>query len=1144
MKFLKQPVLICASLLFIHSPVFGQSSGKFESITLHKKDVLILGEGRRGPYFLPDSMIIQNSESVWIDQVTQEKPFYEIDYIAGEIRFQEPVPQGGHIRLVYKVFPYTIKKTYTHRPLRRRVLGAPLGPAVPELQKPPEEGEENYASQLDKSGSITRGITVGSNRGLKVNSSLNLNISGKVAENVEVVAALTDQTTPIQPEGTTQNLQEIDKVFVKITAPNMSATMGDYNLDLSGSQFARYSRKLQGAMGTAEFDRFGLLVSGAVSKGKFRTMSFMGQEGNQGPYQLTGDRGQIDIIVLAGTERVYIDGEPMVRGETNDYIIDYAAAQITFTRSRLITSDSRIVVDFQFSDEKFRRNLYAVNSHATGWNDKIHLATTFLREADDKDNPLDFTLSQENLHVLQNAGDDPQKAVVDGAVYVGPGKGRYNRNDQNFFVYVGNDSGEYNVVFSDVGDGQGNYRYKGAGIYEYAGEKLGRYAPVIPLPTARSHDLLDVGLDFSPYKEIGLRGEVALSSYDLNTYSAIGDGDNQGVAQNWELQIKPDSVRLFGMNVGAVDFSGHFRKIDHRFQDIDRTTEVEYNRRWDLPQVTSREELVKEMQAAYRPVKGFEVGGEYGQIRKGSYFRSNRWLLRSQLKKPSLPEYNYSIERINKNASLTEPQGDWLRQKGNASYRLWRLRPFFQYEGEVKKENWADTLATGFKFDDVTAGMEFSPSRKIGLTTKLSRRNDKDYAGADRFADKSTARTQSVGLQLQNVGTLSASVEYTHREREFADPAVSDKRTDLAEIRSTFTPLKRALNTTWNYQISNTATAKQERVYIKVSPGDGNYRFDEELKEFVNDPLGDYILRILTTDEFIPVVELKTSSTVKFEPQRFWTGRVHKEGEKRSIFQETISSVSTETYVAIEERSQEKDVWSIYLLDLSKYQNPNATIFGNINFRQDMFLFENNRNYSLRLRYQSIKEKNNQFLEGGQDRLEREKSARLKSRFSNKFNSQSEFTHKQISRAFDYSGRQNRDIYSNQLKLDLSYRPTSPLEIALESRYAREEDRFYEEPTRVNAIALVPRVNYSFRSKGRLRAEVEWSQVSATPSGRVIPFEMADGRSLGSSARWDIRFDYRISSTIQATFSYSGRNEPERSRTIHTGRAEVTAAFR
>ena len=87
-------------------------------------------------------------------------------------------------------------------------------------------------------------------------------------------------------------------------------------------------------------------------------------------------------------------------------------------------------------------------------------------------------------------------------------------------------------------------------------------------------------------------------------------------------------------------------------------------------------------------------------------------------------------------------------------------------------------------------------------------------------------------------------------------------------------------------------------------------------------------------------------------------------------------------------------------------------------------------------------------------------------------------------------------------------------------------------------------MTFSFRNKGRLRSEFEWSYVYVNPRDRVIPYEMANGRSPGQSVRWDIRFDYRISQVIQATFSYSGRNEPERDQIIHTGRAQVTAAFR
>jgi hypothetical protein len=1140
MKSWQQTILL---LFFSLAPLWGQSSGKIDALSLYEKDLVILGEGRKGPYLLPDSLLIRGSERVFIDGNLLVEQEYQLDYINGEIRFREVVPQGASIRLIYKLFPVSLKKSYSHRPLLQRVFGAPTSPAD-QSARPSKAGiEDDFASQLTKSGSITRGVTVGSNRGLKVNSSLNFNVSGKVAENVEVVAALTDQSTPIQPEGTTQNLQEIDKVFVQIKAPNLSATMGDYNLDFTGSQFAGYSRKLQGAMGKAEYRNWSGEVSGAVSRGKYFSLQISGQEGNQGPYQLKGDRGQIDIIVLAGTERVYVDGEQMVRGETNDYIIDYSAAQITFTRRRLITADSRIVVDFQYSDEKYRRNLYAARTQARLWDGKLKIGSALIREADDKNNPLDFTLSEEYLQALRQAGDDQQKAIIDGASFVGPGKGRYLKDPlTEAYVYAGTDSGEYLVSFSDVGEGSGAYRYKGAGIYEYIGENQGRYAPVILLSPAHSQDLFDLEMEFAPHPALNLRGEMAMSSLDANTYSTLDDGDNNGVAHDWQLTIKPDSLRFFGNNLGRIQLAGRLRQIQNRFQDIDRTTEVEYNRRWDLPDTGQRGETVQELTGRYEPFRGMSFGGEIGTIKKGETFNSDRWQVESKLSRRGMPEYDYRIERIQKNMPAENRTGDWLRQRGHAAYLLWKLRPSFDYEGELKKENWSDSLFTGFRFDNFSGGLEFQPSSKLTASAKVSYRDDKDYAARDRFVDKSTAATQNLGLRLQQLGSFSGSMAFTHRERKFTDPTVENKTTDLAEIQANFSPWKRALSADLNYQISNTATAKKERVYIKVSQGDGNYRFDEQLNEYVNDALGDYVLRILTTDELVPVVELKSSGRLRLEPGKLWN--VKKQSKKPGLWRRAVTALSSESYAAIEERTQEKDVWQIYLLNLSQFRQPGTTILGSLQIRQDVFLFEHDRDLSLRLRSQTRDEINDQYLEGGQDRIERENSARVTAQLTNRLSTQTELTRKRTARTFAFAGRQNRNIYATQANIDLSFRPKAPLEIALESRLSWEEDRVYEIPTQVRAYALTPRVNYSLQSRGRLHGELEWSTVKAEPADRVIPYEMANGRSIGSSMRWDVRFDYRVSPTIQASFSYSGRNEPERGQTIHTGRAQVTAAFR
>jgi hypothetical protein len=87
-------------------------------------------------------------------------------------------------------------------------------------------------------------------------------------------------------------------------------------------------------------------------------------EGSQGPYKLKGQNGELYVLVISGSERVYVNGLLLERGENNDYTIDYNAGEITFTPLFTITSEMRIAIEYQYSDRNYTRFVtYAGATH-------------------------------------------------------------------------------------------------------------------------------------------------------------------------------------------------------------------------------------------------------------------------------------------------------------------------------------------------------------------------------------------------------------------------------------------------------------------------------------------------------------------------------------------------------------------------------------------------------------------------------------------------------------------------------------------------------------------------------------------------------------------------------------------------------------
>ncbi|HEU4719425.1 MAG TPA: hypothetical protein VFU15_16385, partial [Bacteroidia bacterium] len=463
------------------------------------------------------------------------------------------VPRDS-LHVKYAVFPVLFTHSFSHKN-QQQFTSRPDHADNPFLYRPGDaKADDPFATGgLTKSGSLSRGISFGNTRDLSVNSALNLQLSGKLTDNIDLTMAATDDNLPIQPDGTTQQLQEFDRVYIQLSGKGTKLIAGDFFTSRPNSYFMNFNKRGQGLNITSvipldEKDpkkTFGVSGSIALSKGKFARNVIQGVEGNQGPYRLTGAENELFIIVLSGTEKVYLDGKLLTRGQDNDYIIDYNTAQITFTAKQLITKDKRIVVEFQYSDRNYSRSL--VHTGFEYKSDKFALRFNAYSEQDSKNQPLQQTLTDADRLIMAAVGDTLLKAVVPGVDSV-PFSGDlvlYKKVDtlvgatlyRNVYVYsTSSDSAHYRLSFSYVGANHGNYiQYSTSAngktfrwIAPVSGVPQGDYEPVILLITPKKKQLVTFGGDVQLSKNTFFTGELAYSSNDLNTFSSYDSFDDKG----------------------------------------------------------------------------------------------------------------------------------------------------------------------------------------------------------------------------------------------------------------------------------------------------------------------------------------------------------------------------------------------------------------------------------------------------------------------------------------------------------------------------------------------------------------------------------------------------------------------------------------
>ena len=1110
MKYLLSIVILL--LLFHSTRLSAQSSGTITSFDLYS--VILKLNSRDTVYQLPKEFIVEGSEHILIDSTAYLMRLrdYRINYRYGQILFSsvqlkqiilDTIPHK--MMVTYRTLPINFKREYALRQLEVRRDSSGRNRTVILQSSSGLLSEDFFGPGLQKSGSISRGFSIGSNQDLSLSSGFRMQLAGKLSQDIDVAAALTDENSPIQPEGTTQTLREVDKVYVEIKNPQYSATLGDFNLHIDqkeGGEFGQLNRKLQGAEGTATFDRIAgsgidgsVSIVGATARGKFTTNQFQGMESVQGPYLLTGPNGENHLLIIAGSERVYLDGALMTRGDVNDYTIDYSGGEVTFTSRRLITNASRITIDFEYSDDEYIRNLVAATISGKAFNDKLKLDASFIQEADDPDSPVDVTLNDTTRAILQQSGADRMKASVSGISRSDSVKGQYILRDTlisgkhyQILIYAPEDSlALYSVSFSpveQVPDTSAGYINIAAGQFQFAGIGQGTYLPLQFLPMPQLHQVFDVNGQLSLTSDFSVSGEYAMSNFNQNRFANQDSSTLQGNAFSFSARYNPKRLLIGGKNIGEVDAQISERFVARNFVPLDRVNEVEFNRKWNLSETAVADEEIQEFSLEYLPTRSISSAVSYGVLNRPGEVHSDRTQINLGVADSSLPKAQYQVEIINTSNTLLQDESQWIRQRGTVEYEIAKWHPSLRVETEERIDSTAgqDSLHQGsFRYLEIAPRLVTAEFWKMTASAEYQIRTE-DSAAYGLLSRASRALTQLYSWQLKSWQSLTSTLTLSIRDVEFTDEfrQRGNLNSDGVLVRSEtrYTPFQRAVDADFYYEFSNQRSARLERIFIQVAKGTGNYKYigDVNGNGVLNENNfelttydGDYNVVYIPSDQLYPVADLKSSVRLRLQPARLTP-------TASSWLSKTLKAISTETYLRVDERSQDTDTKQIYLLNFSHFMNNQTTLAGSQQITQDVFLFENNSDLSFRFRYNE-QYGLTQFVSSLEKTFHEERSIRVRSQLVPEISNQTDFVNKIDQMTASTQSTEERDLVSNALLSDFSYRPSANLETGFNFGVTEVINYFGGMNTAADINEEGLRIVQSFPGIGQLHAEFKRDEV-------------------------------------------------------------------
>ncbi len=1111
--------------------------------------------------------------------------------------------QTSNLKLTYRVFNFNLGKPFF------RLDSSKIDPYAPPSSiefsdyANPSVSNQIFDKSLDYSGNYTQGFSLGNNQNLVVNQNFNLNLSGKLGD-IDVLAAMTDNNLPIQAEGNTQQLREFDRIFIQLKKGKNKLIAGDFELQKPNSYFTNYYKKLQGGTfsNTTDFlfknpfDKsitkpqtasISSRVSAAVARGKFARSVLPVSEGNQGPFRLLATEGVAFFIVLAGTEKVFFDGKLLVRGEENDYVIDYNRGDILFTPKRLVTKDSRIVVEFEYADQSYLRTTTTVSNELIIKNLKLNFS--FYSEQDSKNSSGTQSLDSLDKVLLRGIGnaaatplsikptddgfraDRVQYKLVDSII------GRTQFKD--ILVYSTNpDSAKFTASFTPVGQGNGNYIqeisatngrvYKWIAPDSATGFKRGSFEPIRKLIPPTLQQLTTLGAEYQLNKNTKLTAEAAMSNNDANRFSPKGDSINIGfgIYSNLKNSFYFDKKNQYSLNTDIK-----FEATQATFKPLNPYRNAEFTRDWNLPlnqnlnnnstignlnavQQTANEQFILGI-INFNRTNYYSTSYEYGNFKRGAIYNGEKHGIK----------FNFDHNNWRFNGNFNDLITNGISEKTHFSRPNFEASKIFKnklklitgIERERNERRTNDTLTrASFAYDLWKIGFESANTEGSDFGINFSERFDYQ-PNSNKFNKISKIDELAIRGNMSKNPNSILNWNLTYRDLKVGDSSLTTLRpqaTYLGRIEYNFRFWKNLLGGSSLYEIGSGQEQKVEYQYVKVNKGEGQYVWRNrnndtipQLDEFEIAPFrdqADYVRVSLFTNQFIRTNNVSFAQSLRFDPKTAGFAT-----DSSTVFKQFINRFSTNSNVQIARRVKndfEKDPsvktpisqWNPFQLAI-----PDVALVALIlNLRNSLFFNRNNTIIDFELG-QLINRNRVVLVTGFEERGNTAYFLRNRWNIGRQLTLLNYFSTGYQSNASEAFSNRNYKVSQIKIEPELTWILSDNLRFGFAYKHRNGHNTLTNNGERIVNNDFSLESTLSKTTAAQLRARFALIKINYTGERNTpVEFALLEGLQSGKNLLWNVSYDQTLSRSILFSVSYEGR-QTGGIRAVHVGRAQVRATF-